>query len=139
MAKFIALDIGEKRVGIARSDDTGAFCFPYKTIAVADDIKDKLEKIISGENPEKIVVGIPRNMDGSLGFQTEKVEEFVKTNLENFKSKLEYEDETVTSIEAEKLMKIEGKDPKKDKEQIDAYAAKIILESWISGNQGLGN
>lgn len=129
MAKFIALDIGEKRVGVARSDDQGGFSFPLVTLAASDVVK--LEEIIEEESPEVIVVGLPRNMDGSLGFQAEKVKKFVKSNLESHLAIVEYEDETTTSIEARELMKMEGKDPRENKEMIDAYAAKIILESYI--------
>lgn len=130
MAKYIALDIGEKRVGVARSDDSGTFSFPLETISV-NDFDSRLKEIISEEKPEKIVVGLPRNMDGSEGFQAKRVKEFVEEHLEAYHGKIEYEDETVTSIEAENLMKIEGKDPKREKDLIDAYAAKIILESYL--------
>lgn len=129
MGKFIALDIGEKRIGIARGE--GSFAFASITLNVDENIDTEIEKVIQDEKPEKIVIGLPRNMDGTLGFQAEKVEEFVKNHLEKYESMLEYEDESVTSVEAVEMMKIEGKDLKKDKDLIDAYAAKIILESYI--------
>lgn len=135
MGKTLALDIGEKRIGVAHSDDTGSFAFPLMTVNVDDNIEAELEKIIKEESPEKIVVGLPRNMDGSLGFQAEKVEEFVETNLKKYKEMIEYEDESATSVEAENEMKVEGKDPRKNKEMIDAYAAKIILESYLRRQQ----
>lgn len=130
MSKYIALDVGEKRLGIARSDEGGVFSFPYGTLNIQDSSED-LKKIIEEEKPEKIVVGLPRNMDGSLGFQAEKVEKFVNLNLKQYKHIVEYEDESVTSIEAQKEMEKEGKDPVKNKGEIDSYAAKIILESWL--------
>ncbi|RJO62092.1 Holliday junction resolvase RuvX [candidate division WS5 bacterium] len=130
MSKYIALDVGEKRLGIARSDDGGSFAFPYITLDIQE-LPDSLKKILEEEKPEKIVVGLPRNMDGSLGFQSEKVERFVAMHLKEYKDVIEYEDESVTSIEAGEEMKREGKDPKKDKGELDAYAAKIILESWL--------
>jgi putative Holliday junction resolvase len=131
MSKIIALDIGEKRLGIAKSDDTGTFAFPLTTLDVQKNLPSDLKNIINEEKPEKIVVGLPRNMDGTLGFQAERVQDFAKINLEEYKEMVEYEDESVTSIEAEKEMKREGKDPIKNKSEIDAYAAKIILESWL--------
>lgn len=131
MGKFLALDIGEKRVGVAHSDDTGIFVFPLMTLNVDENINSELDKVIQVEKPEKIVVGLPRNMDGTLGFQAERVEEFVKKYLAEYDTLVDYEDESVTSIEAEKLMKMEGKDQQKNKAEIDAYAAKIILESYL--------
>ncbi len=129
MRKFIALDIGEKRIGVSRSE--GSFAFTLMTLNVDENIDIELEKVIQTEDPEKIVVGLPRNMDGTLGFQAEKVKEFVRNHLEKYGEIVEYEDESVTSVEAEKMMKIEGKDPRKEKGLIDSYAAKIILESYL--------
>ncbi|MDO8507579.1 MAG: Holliday junction resolvase RuvX [bacterium] len=131
MGKFIALDIGEKRVGVAHSDDMGSFAFPLMTLNADENIGAELDKVIHDEKPEKIVVGQPRNMDGTLGFQAERVKEFVKKYLTSYDTLVDYEDESVTSIEAEKLMKMEGKDPRKEKSLIDMYAAKIILESYL--------
>ena len=132
MTKILAFDIGEKRIGIAHSDDTGSFAFPLMTINIDKNVESELGKIIQDENPEKIVIGLPRNMDGSLGFQAERAKEFVKKYLGEYDAIFEYEDESVTSIEAEGLMRLEGKDPRKNKELIDTYAAKIILESYLS-------
>jgi len=106
--------------------------FPLMTINIDKNVESELGKIIQDENPEKIVIGLPRNMDGSLGFQAERAKEFVKKYLGEYDAILEYEDESVTSIEAEGLMRLEGKDPRKNKELIDTYAAKIILESYLS-------
>jgi len=131
MGKTLALDIGEKRIGVAHSDDTGSFAFPLMTVAVDENIATEIEKIIQEEIPEKIIVGLPRNMDGTLGFQAEKVREFAESKLTKYEDMIEYEDESVTSLEAEEEMKIEGKYPRKNKELIDAYAAKIILEGYL--------
>lgn len=131
MGKFIALDIGEKRLGIAHSDDNGSFSFPLTTLNVDENVENELDQVIREERPEKIVVGLPRNMDGSLGFQVERVRDFVETSLVKYKEIVEYEDESATSLEAERVMKMEGKDPRKEKGLVDMYAAKIILESYI--------
>jgi len=131
MGKFLAFDIGEKRIGVAHSDEKGTFSFPLMTIHVDETLEKNIENIIQDENPEKIVVGLPRNMDGSLGFQAERVQKFAEKSLAKYMQLIEYEDETVTSIEAQKVMKMEGKDPRIEKDLIDAYAAKIILESYL--------
>ena len=124
--KAVALDVGEKRIGISISED-GVFAFPFKTVA-----PENLEQeLVSLGRINKIIVGLPRNMDGSLGFQAEKIKSFVNDNLEKYLGKIEYIDETATSIEAEKIIRTEGKDSKKNSELIDAYAAKIILEDWL--------
>ena len=126
MGKLIGLDIGDKRIGIAVSED-GAFVSPLKTVS-PDNLVKELDLL--GEI-EKIIVGLPRNMDGTLGFQTDKAKAFVNENLGEYLDRIKYIDETATSIEAEKIIKTEGKDSKKNPELIDAYAAKIILEDWL--------
>lgn len=131
MGKTLALDIGEKRVGVAVSDDTQKFSFARTVIKNDDDFISALGKIISDEKIDSLVIGLPRNMDGTLGFQAEIVQKFTKERLERLNLPIEFEDETATSVEAENEMRVEGKDPRKDKELLDAYAAKIILESYL--------
>ena len=126
MGIYIALDIGDKRIGVAVSED-GTFVQPLKTVS-----PDGLEReLVSLGKIEKIIVGLPRNMDGTLGFQADKAKLFVNENLGKYLDRIKYIDETATSIEAEKIIRTEGKDPRKNPELIDAYAAKIILEDWL--------
>ncbi len=132
--KAVALDVGEKRIGIAYSED-GIFAFPLKTVP-AGNIAAEILQIAEGGSLERIIIGLPRNMDGSLGFQTDKVKSFVSDNLAKYLDLVEYIDETATSVEAADLMRVEGKDPRKNPGLIDAYSAKIILEDWISKVKG---
>ncbi len=129
MIKIIGLDIGEKRVGVALSEDK-RFAFPLKTVA-AENIADEISSLAKSDGIEIIVAGLPRNMDGTLGFQADRIKAFVNEHLEKYLNIIEYIDETATSIEAENIMKREGKDPRKNPELIDAYAAKIILEDYL--------
>lgn len=131
MGKTLALDIGEKRIGVAVSDDTQKFSFVRTAIKNDEDFPVVLDKLISDEEVERLVIGLPRNMDGTLGFQAEIVQKFTKERLESLNLPIEFEDETATSVEAENEMRMEGKDPRKDKELLDSYAAKIILESYL--------
>ncbi len=129
MIKIIGLDIGEKRVGVALSEDK-RFAFPLKTVA-AENIADEISSLAKSGGIEIIVAGLPRNIDGTLGFQADRIKAFVNEHLEKYLNIIEYIDETATSIEAENIMKREGKDPRKNPELIDAYAAKIILEDYL--------
>lgn len=138
MSKVLALDIGEKRVGIAISDDTGSFAFPRKAIQADDSFFEKVDSMVKKEGVDKIVVGLPRNMDGTLGEQADVVEDFVEKRLGKYKQVVEFEDETATTLLAEEELRREGLDPRSHKDLIDSYAAKIILESWLR-NQGSGS
>lgn len=130
MGKILALDIGEKKVGLAITDEGKFFAFP-RGVVDPGKLLSELDNIIQSEQIEKIVIGLPRNMDGSVGFQAEEVKKFVEKNLDKHKEMIEYEDESATTLEAEEVMKREGKDPHKNKEELDAYAAKVILESYL--------
>lgn len=123
---IISLDIGEKRIGIAYSEG-GTFAFPLKTVT-PETLGREIESL---GKIDKIIVGLPRNMDGTLGIQTKKVKEFMASHLKKYRGLVEYIDETATSLAAEELMKNEGKDAAKNPELIDAYAAKIILDDYI--------
>jgi len=130
MGKILALDIGEKRIGLAITDETKFFAFPLKVVSPLE-FDSEISEIVGCESIEKIIVGLPRNMDGSIGFQAEKVKQFSEETLKRYADLIEYEDETVTSIEAKESMKLEGKNPEKHKTEVDAYAAKIILDSYL--------
>ncbi len=130
--KAVALDVGEKRIGMAASED-GMFAFSLKTVP-AGNIAAEILQITERGSLGHIIIGLPRNMDGSMGFQADKVRSFVNDHLANYLKLVEYVDETATSLEAEKIMRSEGKDPRKNPELIDAYSAKIILEDWLNQN-----
>jgi len=132
MSKVLAIDVGEKRVGFAVSDENKKFAFARETLEVENGFSKNLEQIITEEDIEKIVVGLPRNMDGTLGPQADKVKSFVGKHMSQYQSLVVYEDETATSILAEEELRREGLDPRENKGLVDSYAAKIILESWLN-------
>lgn len=132
MEQIIGLDIGETRVGIAKSDSMGIIVKPYKTINI-NQLIEEIKALQEIYDIQTIVVGLPRNMDGSIGEQAQKVEKHVdkiKTNINNVE--IVYEDERLTSVEAKKILKEKGIHIKQNnKDLIDMYAAAIILEQYI--------
>lgn len=131
MGKILSLDHGEKRVGVAISDEMKIIAIPLAVFDL-DNVKEDLKKIIEEEEIEKIVVGLPRKMDGDLGDQAVKVQKFVKELEEslNFKQ-IEFEDETASSIEAERRLKERGINLRENRGEIDKESAVIILESYL--------
>ena len=114
--KFIGIDHGDKRIGIAVSDETMTFAFPRVVLQNTKTVFEEIKKICGDENIAKIVVGVPISFSGGKSAQAEKVESFGE-GLEMFLSiPVEYENEIFTT-------KI-GRD--------DASAAALILQSYLA-------
>ncbi len=134
--KIVALDIGEKRIGVAISSENSAV-FPLQTIFrknLEQDLETILE-VIQEYSLKKLVVGFPYNMDGTESAQSKKIKNFVKILEKFLKEKnvdlsIEFADERLTSWEARE--KLSGKKAKKNKEAIDAIAACLILEDYLA-------
>lgn len=134
MKKFIGLDIGDVRIGVAKSDPLGILATSLEVIDrnKVDPI-NRLKEIISDEGTRKIVVGIPKSLDGSKKRQVEKVEEFVncmKEKIENIE--IFFVDERYTTTEAEKYLKTYSKKNGKERRKVvDMVAASIILQTYL--------
>ena len=131
MHKVMALDIGTKRIGIALSDYLLILANGHSYISREPENKaiELIEKIAKENNVEKIVVGVPLNMDNTKGFQADNCIEFSK-KLEGFK--IVYEDERLTSELAEENLKERKVNFRKDKGLVDVESARIILEQYLS-------
>ena len=131
MHKIMALDVGTKRIGIALSDFLQVIATPYSTISRVPE-NDALEFItnLARENRvEKIVVGVPINMDGSQGFQAQDCIDFAQ---KIFGFDIIFEDERLTSEEAEQRLRTRKVDFRKNKGLIDMESACVILEQYLS-------
>ena len=131
MHKVLALDVGTKRIGIALSDYLQVIATPHSTIPREPEVKAvEIIKAIATENRvEKIVVGVPINMDGTHGFQAEDCKNFAQ-NFLGFD--IIYEDERLTSEEAEQRLRARKIDFRKNKGLVDMESACVILEQYLS-------
>jgi len=130
---ILAFDYGEKRVGVAVAHSIARFPRPLVTLANGDALYEEIAKIIQNENAKRLVVGLPRNMDGSLGQQTERCEAFGTALAALFDMPVEYVDETLSSVSAETFMgSLNGKSM-----GLDAVAAAVILERYLTETPGL--
>lgn len=130
---LIALDVGEKRIGVAQADTSVRIAVAYSTLLVDGTEFQQIQKIINRERAEILVVGYPRNQSGEATEQTEYVERFV-AQLANLGVTVEYQDESVTSIRAEELLKAQRKPYSKG--DIDAVAASLILQDYLELHYG---
>ena len=131
MHKLMALDVGTKRIGVALSDYLQVIATPHSTIARVPENKaiETICQIAKENRVEKIVVGVPVNMDGSQGFQAQDCLDFAQ---KLFGFDIIFEDERLTSEEAEQRLKSRKIDFRKNKGLVDMESACVILEQYLS-------
>ncbi len=131
MYKVMALDIGTKRIGIALSDFLLITAQGHSYISRTPENKaiETIIKIAKENHVEKIVAGIPINMDGTKGFQAQDCEDFA-SKIEGYE--VLFEDERLTSQEAEENLRARKIDFRKEKGLVDMESACIILEQYLS-------
>ena len=131
---LICLDVGTRRIGVALADSSVRIAIPFTTVEVDDENHseiDEINKIIVNEKIDIMVVGLPRNLSGEETAQSVYTKKFA----ENFKysvKKLEFQDESLTSVQAENLLKSYKKPYSKG--DIDMNAAAIILSDYLEEN-----
>lgn len=135
MERIIGLDIGDKTIGVAVSDLLQLTAQGLTTIKRESKIKDyaALEEIINEYDAKKIVVGLPKNMDGSIGPQGEKTIKFAEKIKNKFKVEIIYQDERLTTVSAERILIQGDMRRNKRKDVIDKVAATFILQTYLDG------
>ena len=133
--RIVALDVGDRRIGIAVSDALGITAQPIETytrVGYGPDVRRILE-ICSQYETDQILCGLPRNMDGTQGFQVEKVRQFAE-KLEEQGLVVSYYDERMTTMLAESAL-LEANMRRDDrKKKVDMVAAVMILQSYLDSN-----
>lgn len=130
----LGLDVGRKRIGVAGCDRLGITVHGITTIirkSWQDDMAE-LRSLIVERNINTLVIGLPYNMDGSLGYQAKQVQKFANGAAKHLGMAVEFVDERLTSYEAEEMMRSQGISTRENKAMIDRKAAAIILQQWLS-------
>src|SRR5882757_5172997 len=131
--RILALDHGSKRIGIAVSDETKTIAQPLEYIAAEPiaDLLTRLKQLIREKEVDLILIGQPRNMDGSYGPAAQKVETFVAVLKSAIAVPIKMWDERLTSTMANKVLIQGGVRRDKRKEKVDKMAAAILLQSYL--------
>ena len=131
---IMSVDLGKARTGIAVTDSGESFAFP-KTVITEYNNEKLIEKICNCANEysaELIVVGLPKNMDGSLGWRAEECSETAKKIKEKSGKEVVMWDERCTTVSAHTALNFTDTRGKKRKNVVDAVAAVIILEDYLN-------
>jgi putative Holliday junction resolvase len=132
--RIMGLDIGSRTIGVAISDELGMTAQGLKTIrrsSMEEDLNEILH-IIAQFKINKIVIGLPKNMDGTIGRQAEMIYQWIKTAKEKIGPPMLTWDERLSTVEASKILLEADLSRKKRKEVIDKLAAVLILQGYLN-------
>jgi putative Holliday junction resolvase len=131
--RVLAIDHGSKRMGIALSDETATIAQPLEFIPAEpfSNFLARLKQLIVEKQVDQILVGMPRNMDGSYGPAALKVQEFVAVLKETTAVPIKTWDERLTSAQANRMLIQADMRRDKRKQRVDAAAAAILLQSYL--------
>ena len=151
MARWLALDVGEARIGVAISDATGFLASPYTTLHVTRDESQTwkaIQHLIEETETERLVVGLPISLDGAIHSQGKRVQAFAERLKEHITVPITFWDERLSTVEAERLLVERGeaelgkrymtiggrkrnKTKRRKKQEVDALAAAVILQEYL--------
>ncbi len=131
--KYLALDVGERRIGVASANSDVKIAVPGDYITVDGTEFNVIREILAYESIDVLVVGYPRNQQGEPTAQTQYVENFV-SKLGEVESKIVFQDESLTSVKAESILAAQKRPYEKG--EIDSMAASVILQDYLETQHG---
>ena len=132
MTRALGIDLGDARVGVAATDDFGMLAHPVETIQVRTGaVIKRILELAKQKNTNVIVVGMPRNMDGSFGPAAQKAREFLGELQAATSCRVVAWDERLTTVSAQRSLHEAGRNSRKQRQVIDQVAAQILLQSWL--------
>jgi putative Holliday junction resolvase len=137
--RFVGLDIGEKRIGVAVSDVSGTLARPLGVLRPSglevdalDVVSTEIARLAAEEDGlGEIVIGLPRRLDGSPSDMTPRVEQFARRLQTKTSLPVTFQDERLSSREAESRLALRDKDWRSRKARLDAAAAAVILQDYL--------
>lgn len=139
--KLMGIDYGKRRIGVAVSDETGTLALPLEQVG-AEPLAGACERIatlVCERGVERIVVGMPRNMDGSYGPAAEAVRAFITELKKAVSTGIATWDERLSTAQAERAMLEADYSRKRRRAQRDALAAQLILQNYLDAGGGIDN
>lgn len=141
--RIIGLDLGTKTLGVAVSDNTETIATGLTTLRFEENkpemIINDLKEIIDYYNAGLIIIGLPKNMNNTIGDAVDRTRKFIKVLNNNFDIKVEEQDERLSSVSANNMLISADISRKKRKEKVDTIAATIILQSYLDRRKGQNN
>jgi len=140
MKRALGIDFGEARIGVAVSDELGMLAHPLETIVVKDtrDPVARVAQLAADKDAGHVIVGLPKNMDGTAGPAAEKARAFADQLRERVSCPVRLWDERLTTVAAQRYLHDAGRNTKQSRAVIDQVAAQIILQGWLDSQACAG-
>ncbi len=131
--RILGLDIGDRTIGLAVSDALGITAQGVQTIRrtkLTEDL-EKLDKVVEEYKIDLFVLGLPKNMNNTIGPQGNKVKQFAAHMKKKWEIPIHFQDERLSTVAAEQMMSESGMHWKKKKQIVDEVAAQVILQRYL--------
>jgi putative Holliday junction resolvase len=131
MSRVMAVDLGSVRTGVAVSDELGMLAQPWKTLPGGDAALDAVVSAVGELEPSRVLVGLPRNMNGTYGPAAESACAFADQLRARVDCPVELWDERLTTISAQRALRESGRKARDQRGVVDQVAAQFLLQSWL--------
>ncbi|MGA1539083.1 MAG: Holliday junction resolvase RuvX [Chthoniobacterales bacterium] len=131
MSRTMAVDLGSARTGVAVSDELGMLAQPWKTLPGGAASLDAVVAAAGELKPGRILVGLPRNMDGTYGPAAEAARAFAADLRARVACPVDLWDERLTTVAAQRSLRESGRKARDQRGVVDQVAAQILLQSWL--------
>ena len=133
--RILGVDYGRARIGIAVSDELGLLAHPVKTIPASRDAAKQIDEIVREKNVERVVIGLPRHMNGSVGEAAGEALAFAEKLRTLLPCEVVTWDERLTTIAANRALRDGGRKTRDSRNVVDQVAAQMILQGYLDGMQ----
>ncbi len=131
MSRTMAVDLGSARTGVAVSDELGMLAQPWKTLPGGEASLEAVVAAVGELSPGRILVGLPRNMDGTYGPAAEAARAFAENLRARVTCPVDLWDERLTTVAAQRSLRESGRKARDQRGVVDQVAAQILLQSWL--------
>jgi putative Holliday junction resolvase len=131
MSRVMAVDLGAARTGVAVSDELGMLAQPWKTLPGGDASLEAVVSAVEELKPVHVLVGLPRNMDGTYGPAAEIARSFAENLRSRIECPVDLWDERLTTVAAQRALRESGRKARDQRGVVDQVAAQILLQSWL--------
>jgi len=134
--RLLGIDFGTRRIGLALSDPTGTLAspLPFLENTGIPEVVSKLKELVQSHGVETVVVGLPRNMDGTYGPSADKVREFISQIRPQLPAKIVTQDERLTTAQASRDLSQIGLSQRELRKKVDSSSASLILQQFLDRN-----
>jgi putative Holliday junction resolvase len=129
--RILGIDLGKARIGVAVSDELGMLAHPVETIPASSDAARRIAEIVREKDAERVVVGLPRHMNGSIGIGATEALAFAKKLQALLSCEVLTWDERLTTTAANRALRESGRKTRDSRGVVDQIAAQMILQGYL--------